>query len=146
MDDVERRQGIRVPFEMRSVERGRACKCTFEPPKRMVVAGSYGLGCATKSGRDDDAFAVDLLLQVPAAYYTKKDYRNLHSRKRAFYLATIAKQLVESRSSARFIRGTAVRYAYFCSPCAADRRMRPCRPITTRRRKRARSSTRRRAS
>ena len=53
---------------MRSVERERAYKCTFEPPKRVVVVGSYGLGCATKSRRDGDTFAVDMMLEVPAAY------------------------------------------------------------------------------
>lgn len=66
----------------------------FKPPKLYKI-GSYQLNCLTKNS--DNLFIIDLALEFPRQCWQCKDHRNyIYHRKRAYYLAYIAKFLQSS--------------------------------------------------
>lgn len=74
----------------------------FKPPKVHVI-GSYALNCISRW--NDSHFEVDLALEIPPTCWQRHDYLNyVYHRKRALYLAYIAKQLAafEMTSSVQF--------------------------------------------
>lgn len=66
----------------------------FQAPKLQVI-GSYALKCNARKN-NDNLFEIDLLLEIPKQCWQKKDYQDyVYHYKRAFYLAYIAKHLVQ---------------------------------------------------
>ena len=89
LDDHSILEGVKFPINDKSFKLN--ASFLFKPPQLHKV-GSYALNCLVKN--EVNLFVIDLGLEIPKECWQKKDYLNyVYHRKRAFYLAFIAKKL-----------------------------------------------------
>jgi len=63
------RQGVAVPFAHPLPSRDDKWKVAFEPPREIVVVGSWGNGIAVKK-KNGGRFAIDVSVEMPEVRYT----------------------------------------------------------------------------
>lgn len=86
---------IVIPFSDSSPRADAQYKLGFAKPASMNVTGSYALRTAL---REKDRMTLDLVVTMPSALFTEKDYLDhRYFHKRAYYLACIAQALHASK-------------------------------------------------
>lgn len=89
LDDHSILEDVKFPINDKSFKLD--ASFLFKSPELHKV-GSYALNCSSRN--EDNIFVIDLALEIPKECWQKKDYLNyVYHRKRAFYLAYVAKKL-----------------------------------------------------
>ncbi|KAI0067104.1 Nrap protein [Artomyces pyxidatus] len=88
---------ITVPYPLPAPTEDANWKVSFKAPTDIVLAGSWANKVSVKA-KDGEPWTVDIAVEMPEDLFQEKDYmsgRFFH--KRAFYLATIAKHITDSK-------------------------------------------------
>ncbi|KAF8634052.1 hypothetical protein AX17_004316 [Amanita inopinata Kibby_2008] len=91
------KKGVSVPYTLPLPTEDTNWKVAFEKPSDILLVGSWANKVSVKD-RDGKRFGVDVAVEMPDDLFQEKDYLNgRFFQKRAFYLATIAAALKESK-------------------------------------------------
>ncbi|KAF7330353.1 Mannose-6-phosphate isomerase [Mycena venus] len=92
------KKGVSVPYCLPQPLEDTNWKVAFEKPSDITLVGSWPNKIAVK-GKDGSKFGVDLAVEMPSNLFQEKDYLNgRFFHKRAFYLATLAATIQDSKS------------------------------------------------
>ncbi|KAJ7746600.1 Nrap protein [Mycena metata] len=92
------KKGIAVPYCLPQPSEDTNWKVAFEKPSDITMVGSWPNKISVK-GKDGSKFGVDLAVEMPSNLFQEKDYLNgRFFHKRAFYLATLAAAIQNSKS------------------------------------------------
>ncbi|KAJ7352492.1 Nrap protein [Mycena albidolilacea] len=92
------KKGVSVPYCLPQPLEDTNWKVTFEKPSDITMVGSWPNKISVK-GKDGSKFGVDLAVEMPTNIFQEKDYMNgRFFHKRAFYLATLAAAIQDSKS------------------------------------------------
>ncbi|KAL6150085.1 U3 snoRNP protein [Exserohilum turcicum] len=87
--------GVAVPFPSPRPPKDALYKLQYERPASVNATGSYPLKTAT---RNEEKFAIDLVVTMPKTLFQEKDYLNhRYFYKRAYYLACLAAGIKASK-------------------------------------------------
>ncbi|KAG6809380.1 hypothetical protein H0H92_000481, partial [Tricholoma furcatifolium] len=93
------KKGVAVPYSAPLPTEDTNWKVAFEKPSDIAVVGSWPLKTSVKA-KDGVRFGVDVAVEMPNELFQEKDYlNNRFFHKKAFYLATIAAALKDSKKS-----------------------------------------------
>ncbi|KAK7032899.1 mannose-6-phosphate isomerase [Favolaschia claudopus] len=92
------KKGVSVPFCLPQPLEDTNWKVAFEKPSDITMVGSWPNKISVKA-KDGCKFGIDLAVEMPSDLFQEKDYLNgRFFHKRAFYLATLAEAIQNSKS------------------------------------------------
>ncbi|KAJ7183097.1 Nrap protein [Mycena filopes] len=92
------KRGVAVPYCLPQPSEDTNWKVAYEKPSDITMVGSWPNKISVK-GKDGSKFGVDLAVEMPSTLFQEKDYLNARFfHKRAFYLATLAATIQDSKS------------------------------------------------
>ncbi|KAJ7721723.1 Nrap protein [Mycena maculata] len=92
------KKGISVAYCLPQPSEDTNWKVAFEKPSDITLVGSWPNKISVK-GKDGSKFGVDLAIEMPSNIFQEKDYLNgRFFHKRAFYLATLAAGIQDSKT------------------------------------------------